>query len=52
MGGIGADSEKICGSRDQRRTSLAVPIGRGFVTVGKEAKSGYFGQPSSGVRKL
>ncbi len=52
MGGIGADLEKICGSRDQRRTSLAEPICGGFMAVGKRTESGYFGKLSSGVRKL
>lgn len=52
MGGIGADLEKICGSRHQRRMSLAEPIYGGTVAVGKWAESGDFGQPSSGVRKL
>lgn len=52
MGGVGADLEKICGSRRERRTNLAEPTGGGIMAVGKGAKSGYFGQPSSGVRKL
>lgn len=52
MGGIGADLEKICRSRHQQRTSLAEPICGGTVAVGKGAESGYFGQHSSGVRKL
>jgi hypothetical protein len=52
MGGIGADLEKIFRSRHQRRTSLAEPICGGTVAVGKGAEFGYFGQPSSGVRKL
>ena len=52
MGGFGADLEKICGSRHQRRTSLAVPTCGGIIAVGNGAETGYFGQPSSGVRKL
>ena len=52
MGEIGADLEKICWSRHQRRTSLAEPICGGTVAVGKGAESGYFGLPSSGVRIL
>jgi hypothetical protein len=52
MGGFGADLEKICRSRHQRRTSLAEPTGGGIMAVGKRAETGYFGQPSSGVRKL
>ena len=49
MGGIGADLEKICGSRHQWQTSLVEPVGRGGVAVGTGAESGYFGQLSSGV---
>ena len=52
MGGFGADLEKICRSRHQRRTSLAQPNCGGVMAVGKGAEFGYFGQPSSGVRKL
>lgn len=52
MGGIRADLEKICGSRHQRRTSLAEATGGGVMAVGKRAETGYFGQRSSGVRKL
>ena len=40
MGGFGADLEKLCGSRRQRRTSLAVPNCGGGVAVGKGAELG------------
>ena len=59
MCGIGADLEKICGSRHQLRTSLAVPsIGR-ILAVGKGAESGSpcknilssFGKGDSKVRR-
>ena len=39
MGGIGANQGKICGSRHQRRTSLAEPFCGGIMAVGKGAES-------------
>ncbi len=49
---IGAKLEKICRSRHQRRTSLEEPVCGGVIAVGTGAEVGYFGQVSSGERKL